>query len=138
MLAFNFFLCFHMQAHKSWNASMKDRSKVAGGIARAEKLSSDERSEIARTAAVARWGLPKASHFGTIAVGNIEIPCFVLEDGRRVISGRGLTTAVGMKGRGPAVSYTHLIRSGVPTLICIVIPLTSDQWMVGESGRRRR
>lgn len=93
-----------MQAHKSWNASMKDRSKVAGGIARAEKLSSDERSEIARTAAVARWGLPKASHFGTIAVGNIEIPCFVLEDGRRVISGRGLTTAVGMKGRGQGVA----------------------------------
>ncbi len=82
----------------------KDETKVPGAMARAKKLSPDERSEIAKTAAVARWGLPKASHFGTITVGNVEIPCFVLEDGRRVISGRGLTSAIGMKGRGQGVA----------------------------------
>ncbi len=71
----------------------KDETKVPGALARAKKLSPDQRSEIAKTAAAARWGLPKASHFGTIAVGNVEIPCFVLEDGRRVISGRGLTSS---------------------------------------------
>jgi hypothetical protein len=36
-------------------------------------------------------------------IGEVEIPCFVLEDGTRVISGRGMTTAIGMKGRGPGV-----------------------------------
>ena len=34
----------------------------------------------------------------------MEIPCFVLDDGRRVISGRGMTTAIGMKGRGQGIA----------------------------------
>lgn len=29
---------------------------------------------------------------------------FVLDDGRRVISGRGMTTAIGMKGRGQGIA----------------------------------
>ena len=37
---------------------------------------------------------------GKLHIGDIEIPCFVLEDGTRVISGRSLTTSIGMKGRG--------------------------------------
>jgi hypothetical protein len=82
----------------------KDKTKVPGAMARAEKLSPEERSDIAKNAAAARWNTPKASHFGAIAVGNVEIPCFVLEDGRRVISGRGLTAAIGMKGRGQGVA----------------------------------
>ena len=31
------------------------------------------------------------------------MPCFNLEDGKRVISGRGMTKAIGMKGRGQGV-----------------------------------
>lgn len=42
----------------------------------------------------------KATHAGKIQIGALEVPCFVLEDGRRVISGRGITSAIGMKGRG--------------------------------------
>ena len=42
----------------------------------------------------------KATHKGVLRIGEVEIPCFVLEDGTRVISGRGLTRAIGMKGRG--------------------------------------
>ena len=42
----------------------------------------------------------KATHKGILTISNVEIPCFVLEDGTRVISGRGLTRAIGMKGRG--------------------------------------
>ena len=44
--------------------------------------------------------IPKATHSGLLEIANVRIPCFVLEDGRRVISGRGLTLALGMKGRG--------------------------------------
>jgi hypothetical protein len=42
----------------------------------------------------------KATHKGILRIGDVDIPCFVLEDGTRVISGRGLTRAIGMKGRG--------------------------------------
>src|SRR5262245_39982160 len=93
---------------------VKKASEVAslGGKARAQRLSKQERAEIARNAAAARWGnqpLPKATHAGELTLGNITIPCAVLEGGTRVISGRGMTTAIGMKGRGQGVSriVTH-------------------------------
>lgn len=43
----------------------------------------------------------ESTHSGTMVLGKdgAEIKCFVLKDGRRVISGRGLTEAIGMKGR---------------------------------------
>ncbi len=41
---------------------------------------------------------------GAISIGDISIPCFVLENGTRVISGRSLTTSIGMKGRGQGAS----------------------------------
>ena len=45
----------------------------------------------------------RATHRGVLQIGEIQIPCFVLEDGTRVISGRGMTKAIGMKGRGQGV-----------------------------------
>jgi P63C domain len=83
-----------------------------GGKIRAQRLSKDERSLIARKAAIARWGqedeqLVRATHGSPdrpLTIGNIEIPCYVLEDGRRVIVQRGIMTALDMKqgtaGRG--------------------------------------
>lgn len=53
----------------------------------------------------------KATHKGDLPVGNIKLPCFVLEDGTRVISGRGMTTAIGMRGRGQgAARIAGLLR----------------------------
>lgn len=72
----------------------KDETKVAGGVARAEKLTKQERSEIAKVAAAARWGAPKATHRGEIAIGDTIIPCAVLEDGRRVLTENGITNAL--------------------------------------------
>lgn len=78
--------------------------RAKGGHARNAKLSPERRSEIARNAAAARHGkvpdLPVATHKGVLKIGDTEIQCFVLSDGRRVISGRGMTAAIGMKGRG--------------------------------------
>lgn len=75
-----------------------------GGKARAEKLSDEERSSIASVAAKARWvkeedggGLPKATHRGELKIGDLRIPCAVLEDGRRIISEHGITTALGSR-----------------------------------------
>jgi hypothetical protein len=46
---------------------------------------------------------------GKISISGITIPCFVLKDGRRIISGRGMTKAIGMKvcGQGITGLLTH-------------------------------
>lgn len=91
--------------------------KAKGGIARAESLSPERRKEIAMKGVDAkreRAALPKATHFGDMTIGDNVIRCFVLDDGRRVLSGRGLTNAIGMKGRGQGVariSSNKLINS---------------------------
>lgn len=83
-----------------------------GGKARAEALTDEERREIARKAAEARWAgsdeaVVRATHGSPdrpLTIGDIEIPCYVLEDGRRVIVQRGMMTALDMRqgtaGRG--------------------------------------
>jgi hypothetical protein len=80
-------------------------SKAKGGFARAQALTPAERRDIAKKAAEARWRAnpPRATHSGTLEIGTTKIPCFVLDDGTRVISGRGMTRAIGMKGRGQGV-----------------------------------
>jgi len=45
----------------------------------------------------------KAQYRGILQIGDLEIPCFVTEDGTRVLSGRGMTNAIGMKGRGQGI-----------------------------------
>lgn len=83
-----------------------------GGKARAEKLSREQRQEIARQAAAARWsggndGIPVVTHGSTdhpLRIGEIEIPCYVLNDGRRVLVQGGMLSGLDMKqgtaGRG--------------------------------------
>jgi hypothetical protein len=73
-----------------------------GGIARAKSLSPEERSEIARRAVEKRWQnagklptIPKATHEGTLKIGNVEISCAVLENGQRVLSQAEFLEALG-------------------------------------------
>jgi hypothetical protein len=78
---------------------------AAGGRARAEQLSADERRAIARHAAVSRWTnqrLPQATHDGTLLIGEMELACAVLEDGTRLLSQRALTKAIGAPQGGHA------------------------------------
>lgn len=80
-----------------------------GGIARAEKLSPDRRSEIASKAAVARWrrdgAAPiKATHAGKLRIGDIELDCANVPDGRRVISE---STTMRALGRGYSGYYSQ-------------------------------
>lgn len=85
---------------------MDDRQRK-GGEARAAALSPEERSEIARAGARARWEkeraeepLPRATHRGSLDIGGTSIPCAVLEDGRRVLSETGITVALGSRSGG--------------------------------------
>src|SRR5688572_24506017 len=70
-------------------------------MARAESLTPEDRQEIARKAALARWDVPRASHQGELRIGNITIPCAVLDDGddgksnTRVLTQRGVFVALG-------------------------------------------
>lgn len=62
--------------------------KARGGHARAAKLSIERRKAIAREAAKARWSgnFPVAVGEGTIKIGDKDIACAVLSDGRRIIT----------------------------------------------------
>lgn len=80
---------------------MTDRpsGRARGGVARAERLSPERRAEIASKAAAARWKSDAdailATHTGTLKIGELEIECAVLADGRRVLSQRGVNRALG-------------------------------------------
>lgn len=79
--------------------SVSGRAK--GGVAVAEKMTDEQKTARARKGAEARWG-PKilnATHGSAdhpLRIGDVEIPCYVLEDGRRVLSLGGMLKAMGM------------------------------------------
>lgn len=84
--------------------------KAAGGHARALALSADERRAIAKKAAAARWSESAdiATHEGVLTIGGSEIPCYVLENGDRVISTRGIMKALKRSWRGRKYTGTDL------------------------------
>ena len=53
----------------------------------------------------------RAEYRGKLQVGDLDIPCFVLDDGTRVLSGRGMTGAIGMKGRGQGIERIATMRA---------------------------
>jgi hypothetical protein len=76
---------------------MRVPNRAEGGKARAAALSPEKRREIARKAGRARHKLlPKATHTGTLEIADLKIPCYVLEDGTRILSQRGLNEAFGI------------------------------------------
>lgn len=112
-----------------------------GGKSRGEKLSPEQRKEIASKAAQKRWQrlrqraqdaedrpgenaclespyapivlenkkLPLARWPGVLSVGNVEIPVYVLDDGRRIVSRTGATTVLtDGKGGGNLESYIQV------------------------------
>lgn len=74
-----------------------------GGAIRAEKLTPEQRHEIASAAAKARWAeasaLPKATHTGNLTIGDTEIPCAVLTDGTRLLTQAGFLQALGRSSK---------------------------------------
>ncbi len=109
----------------------KDEAKAKGGFARAEALTPEDRTQIARRAAQARWAksegtddelsggsvpadeeieadltMPVARWRGTLNIVGMEVPCYVLDNGARVI-GRTSATEVlsGIKGGGALELY---------------------------------
>jgi hypothetical protein len=119
-------------------ASLGATGAAKGGRARANILTPDERSEIARLAVQERWRragkipsepaphdspqeqaiepdevidsepmtsetagqLPFALFSGTLTIGKLQIPCHVLNDGKRVLHQRAMVAALGMSRGG--------------------------------------
>ncbi len=80
-------------------------ARSRAGKARAAKLPSEQRSEISRKAALSRWdpNMPFAEHESgdhPLLIGNIELACYVLNDGTRAFSQRGLLDALELGVRG--------------------------------------
>jgi hypothetical protein len=101
-----------------------------GGQARMQSLSKEERQKLASAGAKARWrrrnmpgdnanqeyspivlstentALPKAKWPGNLTIGDVEIPVYVLDDRRRIVSRTGATTVLTVgKGGGNLESY---------------------------------
>lgn len=109
-----------------------------GGKARAESLTSERRSEIARTAVEARWRkegklseVPQATHGSPdspLRIGSLEIPCYVLEDGRRVLVQKGMITALGMAPGGSSHGQDRIIKFATQNRLK---PFTSEKLKAG-------
>lgn len=100
----------------------KTPRRAAGGIARAAntdaaKLSAIGKKGAAKKAELAK--LPKATH-GTpdhpLRIGDVDIPCYVLEDGTRVLSQRGLQIGIGMSASGASKAGEQRLAVFVATL----------------------
>jgi hypothetical protein len=79
--------------------------RAKGGKARMSDMTPEDRKEQGRKGAAARWSgdVKKATHGSEehpLVVGDAQIPCYVLEDGRRVLQQTGLIKALKMSHGG--------------------------------------
>lgn len=78
--------------------------KANSGRASARAMTAEQRKERAMKGVEARKrkaSMPKVAYQGTMRVGDIQMPCFVLDDGKRVLSGRGLQDALKLVDDAP-------------------------------------
>lgn len=90
-----------------------------GGKARAESLSDNQRQEIAKRAAQARWSVPKSGWEGDLVIGPISFKCAVALDkaGKpiRVVSETEFMRAMGMYRSGALSVRREQAESGALT-----------------------
>ena len=91
-----------------------------GGKARAARLTSEQRSAIAKQAAKARWQkisdpseLPIAESEGKLRIGDVEVDVYRLADRRRVISKGAMARVLGLKSEGGSAFMRTMTRPGV-------------------------
>ena len=81
---------------------MKDLSKVSGGVARAQKLTDEQKMDIAKKGAAKRWdpSVIQASHQGILHIADRNIDCVVTETGQRILSVKNIFETFGRTPRG--------------------------------------
>lgn len=117
----------HSNANEEDEHAIKHSASL-GGRRRAEALTRTERSEIARQAALARWGdnAVEALTDGALQIGDREIRCAVLVDGRRVLSQQ---TVLQTLGRARSAKGRTGGQSGLPPFLAAtnLQPFISDE-----------
>ncbi len=104
--------------------ALSARGAYKGGKARAASLTKEQRQDIARQAAEARWNnensqkgitnVLKATHIGDLTIGKSDIKCAVLENGIRVLTRATFVKAMGRKGKAKGGrSYDDEFRTPV-------------------------
>lgn len=71
------------------------RGAAKGGKARAAQLSGQQRREIAQQGADERWGIPRATHTGSLEINGQTIACAVLSDERRLLTQEAFMVSIG-------------------------------------------
>lgn len=95
------------------SAAPAKKGRSAGGEARARALTPERRREIAAKGAAAKRELatlPCATHGSEdhpLSIGDVKIPCYVLEDGRRILTRQGLQVGIGMSASGAIKAGEH-------------------------------
>ena len=117
-----------------------------GGKSRARNLSPQRRKEISILANAGRkcyQGLPRATHMGTLKIGEMEIACAVLENGERVITqttfnaslGRSIRSGSTITSKGPRMLPNFLAPEGLQKYISNELrELASPKIFLQKSG----
>ena len=101
---------------------MSKQSK--GGVARAAKLTSEERRRIAQEAAKMRWQrakdqarIPSASKDGVLNIGDVELDVFVLDNRDRLISKKAMARSLNLKSEGGNAFMRTMSRKGIDSVL---------------------
>ena len=90
------------------------------------KLNEEQRKERSRNALKVRWDrerenpVLKATHTGELRIGDAVFPCAVLEDGRRILSEKAMSTAMGSRS-GASFKYKKKLMEETGALIPVFL-----------------
>lgn len=102
----------------------KDEKKQAAALARAASQSPKQRSDAASKAAATRWakqkGLPRAD-FGSdsspLVIGGVPIDCYVLDDGRRVLTQESFLLSIGRAAKAKGGQGVRTSVDNIPPFL---------------------
>lgn len=121
--------------------SIEDESPQAkGGKARAEKMTADERKEVAQFAANKRWqriktNLPSTQLEGVLKINDTELEVAVLSNGKRIISQSSVFKALGRPSRGVRATLDGEIILPAFMDAANLIPYINQELMGGDQTR---
>lgn len=97
-------------------------NKVKGALARAKSLTKEERSNIAKNAAHARWNsdLIVTGYEGDFLIGDVSISCAVLPNGQRIIVQSTFLNALGRSSNPAAGTGVLSTFEGLPIFLSSV------------------
>jgi len=108
-----------------------------GGFARADALTSQQRTEIARTAAQARWDadIPRATHEGHFHIGSTSLQAAVLANGKRLLTQGTFLKALGRARTPKAGTGVMTTVDGTPFFLQaeVLKPFISEDLMLSTT-----